>query len=112
MIPYGNKIFYSTSSGYTTHYKIYSVNITDKANKKTISKSYNLESPSPQVQDRYFYVSNKRNQAAVLDAKTGKIRKLNSSGTTSTVTRIGNYWYYAVSTRTFWYYVSKNATYL
>lgn len=98
MIPYRNKIFYSTCSGYTTHYKIYSVNITGKANKKTISKSYNLEFPSTQVQDRYFYVSNKRNQAAVLDAKTGKIRKLNSSGTASTVTRIGNYWYYAVST--------------
>lgn len=98
MIPYGNKIFYSTCSGYTTHYKIYSVNITGKANKKTISSSYNLEFPSTQVQDRYFYVSNKNNQAAVLDAKTGKIRKLNSSGIASTVTRIGNYWYYAVST--------------
>ena len=99
MIPYGNKIFYSTCSGYTTHYKIYSVNITGKANKKTISKSYNLEFPTAQVLDRYLYVSNKKNQAAVLDAKTGKIRKLNSSGTAATVTRIGNYWYYAVSTR-------------
>lgn len=76
MIPYENKIFYSTYSGYTAHYKIYSVNITGKANKKTISKSYNLEFPSTQVLNRYFYVSNKKNQAAVKASGSGSAKKL------------------------------------